>query len=542
MTANTGARQLRTYALALLCIALSLAVYAPALTAFFQGDDFDLLLLIRDAGPFGSFSYHSSFFRPLISLSLYLNGKISGLSPFGFHATNLIVHGLSAFFIYRIGCLLFANHRLAFLSGILFLILPAHVEAVFWISGRTDVFASCGALASFWCYLEYSRNHQRRWIVPSVILFGAALLCKEAVVTLPFIILIHEWFTSTIRRLSASPLFIGTVVFYVIVRRLILGVWIGGYGASVHTSPSLSTLIRGLILYPLRAFFPHVPGEYLPVSGLISSIGVILRQGTSNLAAIFLLLTIGIVAIFSIFYIAKGLFKIWQTRNSQFRNPSLLVFLGTCFAVSLLPILSLSSAISLTDSEGGRLLYFPSAFSVLWTVAFVHRVARRQRTVFAALGLLYGVSLVHTNQTWKQASNVAAQLLRQSLAQTPDRPMILINKPDNLAGAYVFRNGLGTAWQLFGGRGLPPIVLTAHTMQRPLEPIAARIDATTIVVELQQPNYFRPVFPSPASVLAQPVVVTETSPTKTIINLASLPRAAKLMIFSSGRLEELRRF
>ena len=74
----------------------------------------------------------------------------------------------------------------------MFLVLPSHVEAVTWISGRSDVVATCFFLADFSSYLHYKNNSNKLWIFSSYILFVFALLSKESVIIYPGLILGYE--------------------------------------------------------------------------------------------------------------------------------------------------------------------------------------------------------------------------------------------------------------------------------------------------------------------------------------------------------------
>lgn len=541
--AQTSASSFR---LLFLFIAAALVVYAPTLFSFFQADDFELLWLVRERGPFGLWSHDSIFFRPLISLSLYVNNLISGLSPWSHHLANTAVHGLCAFIVYQIGSLLFVERRLALISGALFLVLPVHVEAVSWISGRTDVFAASGGLAAFWAYLKYSQSGRSRWLVLSILFFWVSLLCKESVVTLPLIILVHEWFERAQRvgrRPLATPAFVAMIVIHVIIRRLLLGVWVGGYGTAVHVSPSPSTLFRGVLFFPLRAFYPHIPGEYLPVSGLFRSIKTLSALGIPDKSVVVLLLAVAVVALGTAVYATKGVWMVLKHQTAEARRArQLLGYLLVGFLIALLPVLSMGQAVSLTDSEGGRLLYFPSAFSVLLTVFFINQVsARQQRAVFSAIGAIYVVALFHTNQTWHRAADLTRQILDQTMQRATGQPIVLLNVPDNLGGAYIYRNGLSSAWRMFGGSGQPPISLTTHTLQRPSDPIDVTVAQDMISIQLREPNYFRP-FSLPALLSFPRPAILEQAGLKTVIQASAIPQSATLLYYSAGAIQDLRRF
>src|SRR5205814_1877512 len=84
----------------------------------------------------------SSFFRPLIALSFFLDVKLWGLTPAGFHLTNVLAHVLVSLGVLRLAARVTGSEVGALSAGLLFAIHPAHSESVAFISGRTDVFVT----------------------------------------------------------------------------------------------------------------------------------------------------------------------------------------------------------------------------------------------------------------------------------------------------------------------------------------------------------------------------------------------------------------
>ena len=81
------------------------------------------------------------YFRPLISLSFFLDLLLWGMNPLGFHLTNVIFHILTSILVFLLAKFIFKKELTAFLLALLFGIHPCHMEAVVWISCRTDVIA-----------------------------------------------------------------------------------------------------------------------------------------------------------------------------------------------------------------------------------------------------------------------------------------------------------------------------------------------------------------------------------------------------------------
>ena len=132
----------------------------------------------------------NEYYRPLVNLSLWFDGRLGGGSAGWFHLTNILLH---------LGCTLLCAvvlRRLmigdlgAFAGSLLFALHPAHVESVAFVSGRTDLLA---ALFVFLAMLLWrgSRDAARLAGLRAVLLFASAVsflagsLSKENAVLLP---------------------------------------------------------------------------------------------------------------------------------------------------------------------------------------------------------------------------------------------------------------------------------------------------------------------------------------------------------------------
>jgi len=150
---------------------------------------------------------HASNWHPLTWLSHMLDVQVSSLNPSGHHLTNLVLHIANS-------CLLFlllrrmtrADWSSAFVAA-LFAWHPLHVESVAWISERKDVLSGLFFMLTLWAYSKYtepaadrssalaSRPPPRgsRWYLLSLFFFACGLMSKPMLVTLPFVLLLLDW-------------------------------------------------------------------------------------------------------------------------------------------------------------------------------------------------------------------------------------------------------------------------------------------------------------------------------------------------------------
>ncbi|CAN5866714.1 hypothetical protein BH23ACT11_BH23ACT11_28950 [soil metagenome] len=194
---------------ALVAVVLGLLVfiaYAPIMNLSFLSDDWAIIRLVtrpdavtnwteilRDFYSPLFFHDKSSFYRPLYGLSYGVNFWLFGTSPLGYHLTNLVLHLVSAFFIYRIALELVEGDNtwgIAVTAGALFALYPIHPEAVTWVAGRVDLIAAAFYFPALFFFLRWLRTERKRYLLLSITCFALALMSKEMAVTLPGVLLL----------------------------------------------------------------------------------------------------------------------------------------------------------------------------------------------------------------------------------------------------------------------------------------------------------------------------------------------------------------
>lgn len=138
-------------------------------------------------------------YYPLVFTSLFVEHRLWGLNPLGYHIDNVILHIINALLLWLV--LLRLGVPGAFLAGLLFALHPVHVESVAWISERKNVLSGLFYLTSLLAYHRFSvgfgdvplENRERRWYALTLALFIAGLLSKTVTCTLPAAILLLTW-------------------------------------------------------------------------------------------------------------------------------------------------------------------------------------------------------------------------------------------------------------------------------------------------------------------------------------------------------------
>jgi hypothetical protein len=145
--------------------------------------------------------------HPLTWLSVMLDVELFGLEPSGHHAMNLGLHALNTALVFavmrRLGV---ARGPAAFAAG-LFGLHPLHVESVAWAAERKDVLSMAFGLLTLLAYIRYAEapSWQRLALVTGLLMLG--LMAKPMLVTLPFVLLLLDWWP--LRRVG-SPAWIAS--------------------------------------------------------------------------------------------------------------------------------------------------------------------------------------------------------------------------------------------------------------------------------------------------------------------------------------------
>ncbi len=131
-------------------------------------------------------------YLPFRDLSYWLDMRFLGYEPMAFHASNLIWYGVCCcgvfqftkkFFHLHTGATLDRTKYFASLATLLFVVHPAHVEAVVWISGRKDILATAFFTYAGSCYLHaIERGWSLKGLAISCVLCLMALFSKSVAV------------------------------------------------------------------------------------------------------------------------------------------------------------------------------------------------------------------------------------------------------------------------------------------------------------------------------------------------------------------------
>jgi tetratricopeptide (TPR) repeat protein len=147
----------------------------------------------------------SANWHPLTWLSHMLDCEFLGQNPGRMHLINLFIHLANALLLFMtLRKMTAALWQSAFVAAA-FALHPMHVESVAWIAERKDVLSTLFWLLTMLAYLAYVRRPGVFRYTLTLILFTLGLMAKPMLVTLPFVLLLLDyWPLSKIRNLELA--------------------------------------------------------------------------------------------------------------------------------------------------------------------------------------------------------------------------------------------------------------------------------------------------------------------------------------------------
>jgi protein O-mannosyl-transferase len=200
------------------CIALvvaNLLIYAPVRQFDFTNTD-DPVYVTDQPNVLGGLSWASvkwaltdanvPYWHPLTFLSHMLDVEMYGTNAAGHHLTSVVLHVACAVMLFALLLRMTGAFWRSAIVAALFSLHPLRVESVAWIAERKDVLSAFFWIATMMAYLHYVRRPGFKRYATMVVLFALGLMAKPMVVTLPFaLLLLDYWPLERVSLGDASP-------------------------------------------------------------------------------------------------------------------------------------------------------------------------------------------------------------------------------------------------------------------------------------------------------------------------------------------------
>ncbi len=183
-------------------VILSFATYLNTLSNTFVFDDIYTIsenYFIRDWGNISDLFTSKYFtlsgelsYRPVVTLSYFIDYSLWGLNPHGYHLTNVLFHTLNGVLLFLfIQHITKGNTLIPFLTSLIFVCHPVLSETINAISYREDLMAAGFFLIAFILYIKLQPG--KSYFYPlSLLSYSFALFSKEMAISLPLLLFFYD--------------------------------------------------------------------------------------------------------------------------------------------------------------------------------------------------------------------------------------------------------------------------------------------------------------------------------------------------------------
>ena len=138
-------------------------------------------------------TWHEGNWHPLTWMSHLVDSTVFGMKPAGHHLVSVGFHIANVILLFLIlKKMTSAIWPSAFVAAV-FGLHPLGVESVAWVAERKNVLSNFFAFLTIWAYLWYAQKPEWRRYVMVAVLFAAGLLSKSMLVTLPFVLILLDY-------------------------------------------------------------------------------------------------------------------------------------------------------------------------------------------------------------------------------------------------------------------------------------------------------------------------------------------------------------
>lgn len=340
--------------------------------------------------------FRETTYRPLYTLTLFLNYHFFKLNVYGWRIFNIFLHVLNTILIYFLIRYMFKNRTISSITALIFAVHPIHTEAVNVAVYRTELLSCLFFMGSFFLYLKSIRNTKikKSFYLFSLFIFILALSSKETAATLPLIIVLYIYFFSQKRErkklfVSILPFFLLVLLWLIIGRGFKLqGPFVGEHEI-YYGSAFGSKLHLRVLPYMGLSILRYVWLSFLPLN-LVLLYPQIIKGFTPTSKEIFSLLILIAILI--------GAFRMKKLS----KEASFSIFY---FFICLLPIMQI---IPINVLYGERWLYIPSLgfclFVAIWfkRLFFDRNLKKTGIFLLVLITCFYFFVTIVRNRDWKE--------------------------------------------------------------------------------------------------------------------------------------------
>ncbi len=414
--------------------------------------DFTGLQVRLDGAPFRDFLSCFGFpaMHQVTNFFLYFFYKWFGTIGWPWYLIYTTLHLANGFLAYKLGLKIFyskdnilPSKMAAMMGSLLFLFNPYNAEPVIWKVCFNYLFCSLLILLSLWQLVRWTETSNLKRLLWSHVLFVGALFTFELALVLPLLAIVLLVTVpqdvapkATNQRLKKANIsralnlvtlpHVLLLTTYFAINKIVLGGWVGHYGADIHLKFDPSQIGSTLLKYLTKYLFfwrdwPHVYKEKL-----------LLFLDKPEVGWTFLVVGFLIMVFVSV--------QFWRNRGTptpKLRTKVSLPFI--LFFIALLPMSNLYVAWIL-HAENDRYGYLASIFLFMGIASLLMYFPKILRLVFFLVMLTLSVFYLNRNTGyWFNSSRIYYSLL-EDYRWPEAKEVYVLAFPENYRGIPLFKD------------------------------------------------------------------------------------------------------
>jgi len=138
-------------------------------------------------------SPNADYWQPVTMLARIMISEIFGLEPSLHHLVNLGFHVVNVLLVFHLLCKMTGSIKCSVVVAALFAVHPLKVQSVVWITELKDLLSAMFFLLVIWAYLRWiAKKTLKRWFWV-ILIFILGMLSKPVLMTLPFVLLLLDY-------------------------------------------------------------------------------------------------------------------------------------------------------------------------------------------------------------------------------------------------------------------------------------------------------------------------------------------------------------
>ncbi|HHT9128765.1 MAG TPA: tetratricopeptide repeat protein [Candidatus Wujingus californicus] len=337
-------------------------------------------------------------YRPIVTLTYFIDYAIWRLNPIGYHLTNVILHTINVFLFYVFTKSILRKLTPALIATLLFLSHPLLTETVNAVCYREDILASVFFLLSFIYFAKIRAQKQTnaRFIIYytiSCIAYCFALFSKEMAITLPLLLMLFEVFCASHNTIKSSS----EISVSAKARRWILPyvgyAFIAGFYLLIRFIIFKNTF-KIIEIYPGNAFaMTKIVASYLKLLFIPLNLNADYYISETRVFSIPFILSVLLIAL-TIFIIVR-----FCKKNRQ------IIFFSLWFFIALLPVLDI---IPIGNIMAERYLYLPiiGLCGAIGSLFSTYTFRKRELVIAGVILFSMQIGVVYRNGVWRDDTSL----------------------------------------------------------------------------------------------------------------------------------------